>query len=153
MHFLIIIFLTVLPIASFGNDSHCYSIQNSDAKNQCLAFVKKQDSYCYSIQESDTKNRCLALVKNQDSSCYSIQNTDMKNHCLALVKNQDSYCYSVRESDSKNLCLAQVKQESLRKFLFPWQSFIASSLSNGTSIRIVLIFYFRSSPAMFRNSV
>lgn len=92
-----------------ASDSHCFSIQNSDAKNQCLAFVKKQDSYCYSVQESDAKNRCLALVKNQDSYCYSVQNADMKNHCLALVKRQDSYCYSVRESDDKNLCLAQVK--------------------------------------------
>jgi hypothetical protein len=94
-----------------ANDSHCYSIQNADSKNTCLAFAKRQDSYCYSVQESDSKNRCLALVKNQDSYCYSVQNADMKNHCLALVKRQDSHCYSVRESDDKNLCLAQLKSQ------------------------------------------
>lgn len=94
-----------------ASDSHCYSIQNADTKNSCLAFAKRQDSYCYSVQESDSKNRCLALVKNQDSYCYSVQNSDMKNHCLALVKHQDSYCYSVQESDEKNLCLAHVKHQ------------------------------------------
>ena len=47
---------------AYANDSYCYSIQNADMKNQCLAFAKRQDSYCYSVQESDSKNRCLAIV-------------------------------------------------------------------------------------------
>ena len=47
--------------SALANDSYCYSIQNTDMKNQCLAFAKRQDSYCYSVQESDAKNRCLAL--------------------------------------------------------------------------------------------
>ena len=69
-----------------ANDSHCYSIQNADAKNSCLALVKNQDSYCYSIRESDAKNLCLAQIKNQKSYCYSIKSSDTKNQCLALVK-------------------------------------------------------------------
>ena len=92
-----------------ASDSHCYSIQNSDAKNQCLAFVKKQDSYCYSVQEGDAKNPCLALVKRQDSYCYSVRESDDKNLCLAQVKGQDSYCYSIKANDTKQQCLASLK--------------------------------------------
>ena len=69
-----------------ANESHCYSIKNSDAKNSCLALAKHQDSYCYSIRESDAKNLCLAQIKNQKSYCYSIKSNDTKNQCLALVK-------------------------------------------------------------------
>lgn len=69
-----------------ANESHCYSIQKSDAKNSCLALAKHLDSYCYSIHESDAKNLCLAQVKNQKSYCYSIKASDSKNQCLAVVK-------------------------------------------------------------------
>ena len=69
-----------------ANDSHCYSIQNSDTKNSCLALAKHQESYCYSIHESDAKNLCLAQIKNQKSYCYSIKSNDTKNQCLALVR-------------------------------------------------------------------
>ena len=69
-----------------ANESHCYSIQNTDTKNSCLALAKHQDSYCYSIRESDAKNLCLAQIKNQKSYCYSIKSSDTKNQCLALVK-------------------------------------------------------------------
>ena len=69
-----------------ANDSHCYSIQNSDTKNSCLALAKHQESYCYSIHESDAKNLCLAQIKNQKSYCYSIKSSDTKNQCLAVVK-------------------------------------------------------------------
>jgi len=80
-----IILLLTTPIAQ-ANDSHCYSIKNSDQKNYCLALAKDKDSYCYSIQESDSKNLCLAQVKKQKSYCYSIKASDSKNQCLALVK-------------------------------------------------------------------
>lgn len=80
-----IILLLTTPIAQ-ANDSHCYSIKNSDQKNYCLALAKHQDSYCYSIHESDSKNLCLAQVKNQKSYCYSIKASDSKNQCLAVVK-------------------------------------------------------------------
>jgi hypothetical protein len=69
-----------------ANESHCYSIQNADTKNSCLALAKHQESYCYSIRESDAKNLCLAQIKNQKSYCYSIKSSDVKNQCLALVK-------------------------------------------------------------------
>ena len=52
-----------------ANESNCYSIQNQDSKNYCLATVKRQESYCYSIREQDSKNLCLAQVKNQKSYC------------------------------------------------------------------------------------
>lgn len=69
-----------------ANDSHCYSIKNSDQKNYCLALAKNKDSHCYSIKESDTKNLCIAQVKNQKSYCYSIKASDSKNQCLALIR-------------------------------------------------------------------
>lgn len=69
-----------------ANESHCYSIQNADTKNSCLALAKHQDSYCYSIRESDAKNLCLAQIKSQKNYCYSIKSKDTKNQCLALVK-------------------------------------------------------------------
>ena len=69
-----------------ANESNCYSIQNSDAKNSCLALAKNQDSYCYSIRESDSKNLCFGQTKNQKSYCYSIKSSDIKNQCFALTK-------------------------------------------------------------------
>jgi hypothetical protein len=71
---------------AFANSSHCYSIQNQDLKNFCLATAGGQKSYCYSIGESDTKNLCLAQVGSQKSYCYSIRSQDVKNQCLAIVK-------------------------------------------------------------------
>jgi hypothetical protein len=46
-----------------ANVSNCYSIQNSDAKNSCLALAKHQDSYCYSIRESDAKKSPVPAKK------------------------------------------------------------------------------------------
>ena len=80
-----LVLLLTTPNAQ-ANDSHCYSIKNSDQKNYCLALAKHQDSYCYSIQESDSKNLCLAQIKNQKSYCHSIKASDSKNQCLAMVK-------------------------------------------------------------------
>jgi hypothetical protein len=71
---------------AFADASNCYSINNPDRKNYCLAMSKNQDSYCYSIRESDIKNMCLAQVKNQKSYCYSITSNDTKNQCLGLVR-------------------------------------------------------------------
>jgi hypothetical protein len=69
-----------------ANESNCYSIQNADTKNSCLAIAKNQESYCYSIRESDARNLCLAQIKNQKSYCYSIKSNDTKNQCFAMVK-------------------------------------------------------------------
>jgi hypothetical protein len=80
------VFLVLLSNAVVANPSHCYSIQNQDSKNLCLALVKKEKSNCYSIGSSDLKNMCLAQVVEQRSNCYSIQSSDMKNLCLAMVR-------------------------------------------------------------------
>lgn len=70
----------------YANPSNCYSIQNSDQKNYCLALAKNQKSYCYSIQENEKKNLCLAQSSNQRSYCYSIRSNDTKNQCLSIVR-------------------------------------------------------------------
>ena len=88
MKFLLMLVLLLNTFPVHANESHCYSIKNSDAKNSCLALAKNQDSYCYSIREADSKNLCLAQVKNQKSYCYSIKSSDSKNQCLAFVKQQ-----------------------------------------------------------------
>ena len=87
----IIIAITIVAIillmdVSFANSSNCYSIQNQDKKNYCLATSKNEKSYCYSIHENDTKNMCLAQLSNQRSYCYSIRSSDAKNQCLAMVR-------------------------------------------------------------------
>lgn len=79
-------FLLGLSASALANPSACYSIQNPDRKNYCLAIAKNQNSYCYSIRESDTKNFCLAQVNNQRSYCYSIRSQDAKNQCLGMVR-------------------------------------------------------------------
>lgn len=86
-HLLLSLSLLLTTTAVFANPaSHCYSIQNQDSKNLCLALVKKDKSNCYSIGSSDLKNMCLAQVGEQRSNCYSIQSSDMKNLCLAMVR-------------------------------------------------------------------
>jgi hypothetical protein len=75
----------LIPTAG-ANDSACFSIQNPDKKNVCLAMSKKQNSYCYSVKDHDTKNMCLANVMAQQSYCYTIKSHDMKQQCLAQVK-------------------------------------------------------------------
>lgn len=69
--------------AAHADASRCYSIQNRDKQNYCLATVKQQTSYCYSIQDRDFQNFCLAQVKGQKSYCYSIQGRDAQKQCLA----------------------------------------------------------------------
>jgi hypothetical protein len=85
MRVLLSIFCLV-PVVTLANPSNCYSIQNQDRKNYCLATAKNQKSYCYSIREQDTKNFCLAQVGNQRSYCYSIRSQDVKNQCLAMMR-------------------------------------------------------------------
>lgn len=57
---LILLSLLVLSTHAFADASNCYSIQDRDQKNFCLAIVSKQKSYCYSILSRDDKNACLA---------------------------------------------------------------------------------------------
>lgn len=80
---LILIFVLVnFQVTVIAAGENCYSIQNSDSKNFCLATAKNDPSYCYSIQNSDAKNMCLAYAKKDKSYCYSISNSDFKNQCL-----------------------------------------------------------------------
>lgn len=80
-----VLFASVAPLAD-ANPSNCYSIQDRDRKNLCLATAKSQKSYCYSIGDSDSKKFCLAQVGGQRSQCYSIRAQDTRSHCLALVR-------------------------------------------------------------------
>ena len=63
-------------------------------------------SECYSIKDSDLKNQCIAETSNNKSRCYSIKNADLKNSCLARVGDNKSRRYSIKEKDQKQRCLA-----------------------------------------------
>lgn len=78
-----VIVLLNTSTASFAN-SNCYSIQNRDQQNYCLAISKSNKSNCYSIQNRDLQNFCLAQVGGNKSNCYSIENRDYQNQCLAM---------------------------------------------------------------------
>ena len=81
-----LIFGTLLfaTVSAFADSSRCYSIQNRDQRNFCLAQAKGAPSYCYAIQNRAAQNLCLAQTKGEKSYCYAIQDRDLKNHCLAL---------------------------------------------------------------------
>jgi hypothetical protein len=63
--------------------TQCYSIQNRDKQNYCLATAKSEPTYCYSIQDRDFQNFCLAQVKGEKTYCYSIQDRDAQQQCLS----------------------------------------------------------------------
>lgn len=46
-----------------GDPGACYSIQNSDSRNYCLAKAHNDSSRCYSIQSSEKRSECLAELK------------------------------------------------------------------------------------------
>ena len=68
-------------------------------------LVNAAGDQCYSINNQDSKNHCLATAKNDANYCYSISNQDKKNMCLAVVKRDKNYCYSISNQDQKNMCL------------------------------------------------
>eukprot|EP01036_Dinobryon_divergens_P050144 gene50144-67144_t len=51
--------ITTSPLHAAGDQ--CYSINNPDAKNFCLATARNEANYCYSISNQDQKNMCLAV--------------------------------------------------------------------------------------------
>ncbi|MFK5894103.1 MAG: hypothetical protein QM504_12850 [Pseudomonadota bacterium] len=96
---------------SGGNVGRCYSINNEDIQNSCIAIVKREVSMCYSIKNNNTRNNCIAIVKHEESMCYSINNEDMQNSCIAIVKREVSMCYSINNKNTRNNCIAIVKHE------------------------------------------
>ncbi len=65
--------------------------------------------HCYSIQDSDRRNECLALAQNNSTACYGIKNSDRRNYCLARSKKSSLQCYSINDADLRSLCLAETK--------------------------------------------
>lgn len=46
-----------------GDSSACYSIQDADARNHCLAKARQQSSQCYAIQDSQRRAECQAEAR------------------------------------------------------------------------------------------
>jgi hypothetical protein len=58
MRNLFIVCVLIWMPAALG--SECYSIQDTDQRNACLASSKNDNSYCYKIQSKDLQKDCLA---------------------------------------------------------------------------------------------
>lgn len=50
-------------VAFAGDSSACYSIQDADARNHCLAKARQQSSQCYAIQDSQRRAECQAEAR------------------------------------------------------------------------------------------
>lgn len=66
-------FIAALIVAAFAlspsgvkaNAGACYTIDNADARNYCLAKARKEPSMCYTIQSSSIRSQCLAEVRKK----------------------------------------------------------------------------------------
>jgi hypothetical protein len=67
-------------------------------------------SRCYSIQDADRRNICLAQTRGESSRCYSVRHDDQRHSCLAVTSQERSRCYSIREGDARAMCLAVVSR-------------------------------------------
>ena len=62
--------------------SECFSIQDADQRNACLASAKKDKSYCFKIQDAELREGCLAPLKGETYGCFKIQDPDSRAACL-----------------------------------------------------------------------
>lgn len=89
--------------------SECFSIQDSDLRNSCLASTKKDKSYCFKIRDADMREGCLAPLQGETYGCFKIQVADTRAACLGETKEDSSYCFKIPAGDERNVCLARVK--------------------------------------------
>lgn len=52
----------------------------------CVPVFAADSSACYSIQDADSRNYCIAKARGQSSACYSIQDSSLRSMCLAEVR-------------------------------------------------------------------
>lgn len=71
---------------TYGDAGACYSIQDSDQRNYCIAQAKRDSGACYSIRDADQKNYCLATIRKDSGQCYSIRDQNLRNQCRALTQ-------------------------------------------------------------------
>jgi hypothetical protein len=82
-----------MPVAM---GSECFSIQDADPRNACLASAKNDKTYCFKIQDPDARAACLGETKSDQSYCFKIEGADERNVCLAEVKADRSYCFKIQ---------------------------------------------------------
>lgn len=67
-----------------------YIIPLAAAALGTVLFVKgaaaNQSSSCYSIQDADARQYCLAKARREPAQCYAVQRADMRSQCLAEVR-------------------------------------------------------------------
>ena len=69
------------PPAAAGEDHHCVSVQDRDARSLCRAEATGKDHHCVSIQDADTRALCRAVVNQESHHCVSISDKDARSTC------------------------------------------------------------------------
>jgi len=62
---------------------------------------------CYAIQDSTARQYCLARKQSNPAPCYGITQNDEKQACLAEATGNSAHCYSIFDGDKKAICLAK----------------------------------------------
>ena len=71
MRALLLVFMTTAVVPTAWA-SECFSIQNADQRNACLASAKRDKSYCYKIRDADLREGCLASIQGETYGCFKI---------------------------------------------------------------------------------
>lgn len=83
-----VMLLAGLLAATFAlaQDISCSQTQSAEGRAACLDSQMRQQSHCFSILDTDAKNLCMAQVRQQKSYCFSIRSSDLKNICFDVFK-------------------------------------------------------------------
>ena len=73
------------------------------------ALAMAHGSSCYELADWDARQRCLADVRRDHAYCHAIRDHDQRQLCLAEIKLQRGYCHSIRDADVRHLCLIRIR--------------------------------------------
>jgi len=114
---LVLIATAVVPTAWA---SECFSIQDADQRNACLASAKSDKSYCFKIRDADLREGDLAPLQGETYGCFKIQDPDARAACLGETKDETWDCFTIQNVDQRNACLGSVKTD--RSYCFKIQN-------------------------------
>jgi hypothetical protein len=83
---LILLTGTLAATIALAQDASCSQSQGAGGRTACLDSLTRQQSHCFSILDTDAKNLCMAQVRQQKSYCFSIRSSDLKNICFDVFK-------------------------------------------------------------------
>jgi hypothetical protein len=101
---LLVIMATAAVPTALG--SECFSIQDADQRNACLASAKNDKSYCFKIKSEDLREGCLAPLQGETYGCFKIQDPDARAACLGETKKETWDCFKIQNEDLRKDCIA-----------------------------------------------